>query len=157
MPTRTRIAIACTLLALTARIASSADATSVARAHSEAFARACGSGNVAAVVALYDDDAIAIWPGQGEEAVGKAAIGKLAAGLCNGKDKPPVLKSIEGHALGKGYVVTNGRWELTTKAPDGTSAVALIRTTEVLKESGGHWRYVVDHASIGIPPSTPPH
>jgi len=52
---------------------------------------------------------------------------KMAAKLCTGKDKsPPVLKSVEGRPLGKGYVVTNGRWELTTKAPDGTSAVAVV-------------------------------
>ena len=105
-------------------------------------ARPCGSrdreGGIAAVLTLYQDDAIAVWPGQGDEATGKAAIEKMAAKLCTGKDKsPPVLKSVEGRPLGKGYVVTNGRWELTTKAPDGTSAVAVVRTTEVLKETAG--------------------
>ena len=34
---------------------------------------------------------------------------------------------------GKHY---RGRWEQSTKAPDGTSAVVVIRTTEVLKETG---------------------
>lgn len=91
----------------------------------EVSPRACAAGDLAAVLALYQDDAIAVWPGQGNEATGKAAIEKMAAKLCTGKDKsPPVLKSVEGRALGTGYVVTNGRWELATKATDGTSHVA---------------------------------
>ncbi len=145
--------IGVTLLSLIATTPAFADATAVARAHSEAFARACAAGDLVAVLALYQDDAIAVWPGQGDEATGKAALEKMAAKLCTGKDtSPPVLKSVEGRALGKGYVVTNGRWELATKAPDGTRAVAVVRTTEVLKETAGKWRYVLDHASIGVPP-----
>jgi uncharacterized protein (TIGR02246 family) len=144
--------IGATLLSLIAATPAFADATAVARAHSEAFARACAAGDLAAVLALYQDDAIAVWPGQGEEAKGKAAIEKMAATLCSKDTSAPVLKSVEGRELGKGYVVTNGRWEIAIKAPDGTSAVAVIRTTEVLKETAGKWRYVVDHASIGVPP-----
>lgn len=156
--TRFRFSIAATLfvLAVSARAFADANADAVARAHSEAFARACASGKLDAVLALYENDAIVVWPGQGEEATGKAAIEKLAAGLCNGKDPAPVLKSVEGRQLGKGYVATRGRWEQPSKAPDGTTAVVVIRTTEVLKETGGKWRYVVDHASIGLPPPPAP-
>ena len=64
-----------------------------------------------------------------------------------------MLKSVVGRELGSGYVVTDGRWELVTKNPDGTSTVAIVRTTEVLKETAGKWRYVVDHASVGVPPA----
>ena len=147
-----RSSIAGTLLVLAVSTSAFADANAVARAHSEAFARACASGKLDAVLALYEDDAIVVWPGQGEEAKGKAGIEKLAARLCSGKDPAPVLKSVEGRQLGKGYVATNGRWEQASKAPDGTTTVIVIRTTEVLKETGGKWRYVVDHASIGLPP-----
>lgn len=134
-----------------------ADATAVARAHSEAFGRACAAGKVDDVVALYEEDAIVVWPGQGEEAKGKAAIAKLAVNLCNGKDPAPTLKAIEGRQLGPGYVVTHGTWEQPAKAPDGTPTTLVIRTTEVLKETRDTWRYVVDHASIGLPPPPPAH
>src|SRR5262245_47196777 len=62
-----------------------ADATAESKKHEEAFAKACNAGDLKAVIALYADDAFVIWPGAGEEAKGKAAIEKLAAGLCNPK------------------------------------------------------------------------
>lgn len=144
------------LVAISDGPALAADATAIARAHSEAFGRACASGKVDAVLALYENDAIAVWPGQGEEAKGTAEIAKLAANLCNGKDPAPVLRSIEGRQLGPGYVATRGTWEQSTKAADGKTTTVVIRTTEVLKETHGTWRYVVDHASIGLPPPSSP-
>jgi SnoaL-like protein len=60
-----------------------ADATADARAHDEAFAKACEAGDVKDVLALYADDAVVVWPGAGEEAKGKAAIEKLIPDLCN--------------------------------------------------------------------------
>jgi uncharacterized protein (TIGR02246 family) len=128
------------------------DATAIASAHSEGFGRACASGKIDAVLAFYDKDAIVVWPGQGEEAKGKAAIAKLVANLCTGKDPAPVLKAIEGRPLGPGYVATHGTWEQTTKGADGKTTTLVIRTTEVLRETHGRWRYVIDHASIGLPP-----
>ena len=147
--------IVAALACLAATTAFGADATAVAKAHSEAFARACAAGDIPAVLALYEDGAVAVWPGQGEEAKGKPAIEKLAKNLCGppSPDKPSlVLKSVEGRALGKGYIVTNGRWEMTTKEASGASSATVIRTTEVLHETSGKWRYVTDHASIGVPP-----
>ena len=145
-----------TLLSVAAATPAFADANAVARAVSERFARACAAGDIQAVVAMYEDDAIAVWPGEGAEGAGKPAIEKLATGLCTGKASAPVLKSVEGRSLGKGYVVTHGRWELPSTAPDGTKTVAVVRTTEVLKDTGGKWRYVVDHASVGVPPPAAP-
>ena len=55
-----------------------ADATADARAHDDAFAKACEAGDVKGVVALYTDDAVVVWPGVEEEAKGKAQIEKLA-------------------------------------------------------------------------------
>ena len=155
MITAIRSTVAALVLVMLASAPASADANAVARAHSEAFGRACASGKLDAVLALYEDDAIVVWPGQGEEVKGKPAIAKLAANLCNGKDPAPTLKAIEGRQLGKGYVVTHGTWEQPAKGPDGKPTTLVIRTTEVLKETGGKWRYVVDHASIGLPPPPP--
>ena len=36
--------------------------------------------------------------------------------------------------------------------PDGKPITARVRTTELLHRSKGKWRYVIDHASIGLPP-----
>ena len=59
-----------------------ADPAADARGVEEAFARACSAGDLKGVMALYADDAIAVWPGQGAEAKGKADIEKMAATLC---------------------------------------------------------------------------
>jgi len=150
----TRFWIAVTLPGLVAAVpALAADPTAVARTHSEEFARACAAGDIAGVMALYEDDAIAVWPGEGEEATGKPAIEKLVARLCSGKGNGPVLKSVEGRSLGKSHVLSYGHWEMVSATPGG--ARTLIRTTEVLKETAGKWRYVLDHASIGAPPPPP--
>jgi len=133
-----------------------ADATADARAHDEAFAKACGAGDVKAVVALYTDDAFVIWPGVGEEARGKAAIEKLATELCDPKlATKPVLKSDVGVQLDPTHIAIIGHWELTQTGPDGKPSTSQIRTSEIIVKSGGGWRYVVDHASIGVPPAGP--
>ena len=50
-----------------------------AMAHSKAFERAVNARDAKAILALYAPDAHVIWPGQGEEANGKAGIEKLVA------------------------------------------------------------------------------
>jgi uncharacterized protein (TIGR02246 family) len=130
-----------------------ADATADARAHDEAFAKACEAGDVKAVMALYADDAIVVWPAAGEEATGKAAIEKLVPNLCDPKSgAKAVMKSLEAMPLGDSYIAIHGRWEVIQKGPDGKSVTSQIRTTEVIAKSGSGWRYVVDHASVGVPP-----
>ncbi len=133
-----------------------ADATAEAKEHDEAFAKACGAGDVKAVVALYTDDAFVIWPGAGEEAQGKAAIEKLATGLCDPKvSAKPVLKDDVGVQLDPTHIAIIGRWELTQNGTDGKPATSIIRTSEIIVKTAGGWRYVVDHASIGLPPAEP--
>jgi ketosteroid isomerase-like protein len=53
------------------------------------------------------------------------------------------------------HVMNVGRWEVSATGPDGKPAVAVIRTTELIVKEGGTWRYLVDHASIGVPPPRP--
>ena len=133
-----------------------ADATADAKAHDEAFAKACGAGDVKAVVALYTDDAFVIWPGVGEEARGKAAIEKLATNLCDPKlATKPVLKSDVGVQLDATHIAIIGQWELTQTGPDGKPSTSQIRTSEIIVKTAAGWRYVVDHASIGVPPAGP--
>ena len=68
-----------------------ADPTSDAKAHSEAFERAANARDTKAVMALYADGARVIWPGQGEEATGKAEKAAILKRDVVGP-KPPVSR-----------------------------------------------------------------
>jgi uncharacterized protein (TIGR02246 family) len=134
-----------------------ADPAADAKAHSDAFARAMAARDVAAVVALYADDARVIWPGQGEEAKGKAEIAKLVTrSLEASPDSTPVLKSQEVIPLGGGYTAVLGLWEQVVKGPKGESETLHVRTSEIQRKIGNKMLYVVDHASIGVPPAPSP-
>lgn len=134
-----------------------ADPAADGRAVSDAFAKAVAAGDVQAIVALYRDDASVIWPGQGEEAKGKAAIEALAKKLVAQKIGTIVLKSQDSIPLGDGYIVNVGRWENTFTTPAGKTQTVVVRTSEVLQKTDGKWLYLVDHASVGAPPPAPPH
>ena len=144
------------MLGLMAMLSASAlaDPMADARGVEEAFARACGAGDVKAVMALYADDAVAVWPGQGAEAKGKADIEKMAAGLCTGRPGASmVLKSLKAFPLGDAHIATVAHWEDTGTRPNGTRVTVPVRSTEVLVKKDGAWRYLVDHASIGTAPA----
>ena len=133
-----------------------ADATADGRAVSDAFEKAVAAGDVQAVLALYREDASVIWPGRGEEAKGKAAIEPLVRKLIAAtKGAHVVLKSQESMPLGDGYIVNVGRWENTVPAGGGKRVTVEVRTSEVLAKTDGKWLYLVDHASVGMPPAKP--
>jgi ketosteroid isomerase-like protein len=130
-----------------------ADATAEARKHSEKFAKACEAGEIDNVLGLYADDAHVVWPGAGEEAQGKVAVEKLAKDFCDPKTELKLtLKSIDGISIDSDHIATVGHWEASSKGPDGKKGTAEVRTTEVLVKAGSGWKYIVDHASIGLPP-----
>ena len=127
-----------------------ADPSADAHALGEAFARAVASGDVDAVLDCYVDDARVIYPGQGEEARGKAALrAMLERELPTMKKTPIVQVSSDAIALDETHIMNVGRWQMPAVA--GRPAVA-IRTSELLVKENGRWRYLVDHASIGAPP-----
>jgi len=134
-----------------------ADPAADGKAVGDAFAKAMAAGDVPAVLALYRDDATVVWPGHGEEAKGKAAIEKLVRGVLAStpKDFQLVQKSNEAHALGSDYIVNVGRWEQSYTNPRGRKRTEDVRTTEVLQKTDGQWKYLVDHASVGLPPAPP--
>src|SRR5256712_6225089 len=129
-----------------------ADPTADARGVEETFARACAAGDLKGVMALYADDAVAVWPGQGAEAKGKADIEKMAAALC----KEPggaqfALKSLEALPLGDAHIVTVAHWESTLAGPGRRRPPPLVRPTEGLVKQDGPGRYLVGPASLGQP------
>jgi uncharacterized protein (TIGR02246 family) len=152
MKIQTSILFAAVVLAMTAH----ADPAADAKAHSEAFARAFNAHDAKAVVALYAEDARAVWPGQGEEAKGLAEIEKLTVNVFKMfPDAKVVLKSQEAIPLGRSYIATIGHWEESFTGPDGKLHTAEVRTTEILRKKGNQTLYVVDHASLGVPPPEP--
>ena len=147
--------IAC-LLGLVLAGSARADLTAEIRAHEDAFARACEAGNVDAVLVLYTDDAIVVWPGAGEEGKGKAAIEKLATSFCKGaRDLKLTLKSLDVVPLDDTHAATVGHWEGASTGPGGKRTSSAIRASEVLVKRDGAWRYLIDHASAGVAPPRP--
>lgn len=151
--TRISIALVC-FLAAPALAGPAEDAM----AHSKAFEKAANARDTKAVLALYAADAHVVWPGQGDEATGTAAIQKLAETFLKDlpKDAKISLVSQTAIPLGGGVVATVGHWQETFTAPDGKKQTADVRTTEIIKKVKGKTLYVVDHASIGTPPAPPP-
>jgi uncharacterized protein (TIGR02246 family) len=137
------------MLANTAHADPAADAKTVSDAFTKAF-EAC---DVPAVLDLYEDNAIVIWPGQGDVATSKAAFEKIVKANCSGPSKPSLKEvSSEARQIDKNYIIHIGQLDNTTAGPDGKPSTIRIRTSELLHKSGGKWRYAVDHASAGLPP-----
>lgn len=129
------------------------DTAALARAHSEAFARAMNASDINAALALYAEDAYVVWPVQGEEAHGKIAIRALIDSTLKSfpKDSRLALQSQEAIALADGYIATVSHWEQSYPREDGTIATFLFRATEVIRVTGRESLYVIDHASSGLP------
>jgi len=133
-----------------------ADLAAEVKAHEEAFARACASGDVAATVALYADDARLVWPGAGEEGRGKADVERLVTDFCKKtKGLKLTLTNVDAVPLDDAHVATVAHWDSSATGPSGKQVSAKVRSTEVLVKSGGTWRYLVDHASVGQPAPRP--
>jgi ketosteroid isomerase-like protein len=105
------------------------------------------------VLALYADDAIVIWPGAGDEAKGKAELEKLVRSfLARGRDAVLTPKSLTAIPLDADHVADVGIWDDALTTPDGKRVTTRIRTVEILVRRDGRWLYLVDHASVGVPP-----
>jgi ketosteroid isomerase-like protein len=121
------------------------------------FAAAVASGSIDAVLDCYANDARVMFPGQGEEARGKAELRRLLErSIADMKAQPIEQKSADTIAIDADHLLNVGRWELRTTGPDGKPLVMTVRTTEVLVKEGTTWRYFIDHASVGLPPPPPP-
>jgi uncharacterized protein (TIGR02246 family) len=130
-----------------------ADPAAVVKAHSDAFGNAFNTCDVRAALNLYEDNAVLIWPIEGEVATGKAAIAKVIKTECSGAAKSSLKQiSSDSRSIGKDYIINVGMWDSTIVGPDGKPTTARVRTTELLHRSNGKWRYVIDNASIGLPP-----
>jgi uncharacterized protein (TIGR02246 family) len=136
--------------------AAHADAEADAKAVNDAFTKAIEACDVPAVLALYEDNAVVVWPGEGDFAIGKPGFEKIVRGYCSGPTKPMMTVISDGaRPVGRDYIVHYAQLDATVAGPDGKPSSIKVRTTELLHRSAGKWRYAVDHASTGVaPPAT---
>ena len=126
-----------------------------ARAHEQAFDNAILACNPAAADELYENGAMGIYPGADDVGPGKVAIAKLlkdfAVAFCPDNEKKSALTDVKFAAspLGPDYILIIRVIDATGK--DGNHAV--LRATKVIHRTGGKWRYLVDHTSVGLAPA----
>ncbi|MDF0643931.1 MAG: SgcJ/EcaC family oxidoreductase [Nitrospira sp.] len=107
------------------------------------FAAAFNSGNVEAVMALYEPEATLVpQPGQvvqGREAIRQTLLQFLAL---KGTMEVKSIFTVQG----SGVVLTRGQWKLTGTGPDGKPIEMTGRSVEVLRQQpNGEWLLAVDH------------
>lgn len=155
-----KAALFATLLCVSAASARAGDdPTAIARAVGEKFDKACGAGDVEAVLALYRDDARVVYPGAGQSATNPTELRKLVTETCV-KDGPK-LTLVGYRAIwvdaAHTVVAALGDWSMSGTAPDGTPTTTPLRAVEVIAKTPKGWKYVADHASLGAPPPPAPH
>ena len=122
-----------------------------ARAHEQGFDGAILACNAEAAD-LYEEAAVAIYPGEGDIAIGRGAIGKLlknfSDAFCPNDQKKASLKDVRLAAtpMGPDYVMIMRVVDATDKQGNH----ALFRSTKVIHQTGGKWRYLSDHTSVGL-------
>jgi uncharacterized protein (TIGR02246 family) len=148
-----RVAICLATILMCAGSALADDPAAVVKALSDSFGNAFNACDVPAALNLYEDNAVLIWPGEGEVAKGKVAIANVIKAECSGAAKSSLKQiSLDSRSIGKDYIINVGMWDSTIIGPDGKPTTARVRTTELLHRSNGKWLYAIDNASIGLPP-----
>jgi ketosteroid isomerase-like protein len=126
---------------------------SIARSVGEKFEAACGAGDVDAVMALYQKGARVVYPGEGQSATEPLELRRMVGDTC--KPGGPKFKVVGYRAIwidaAHTVVGALGDWEASGAGPDGVPMVTKLRATEVLVKTKDGWKYVVDHASFGVP------
>jgi ketosteroid isomerase-like protein len=147
------IAAAALFFGSVTQVFAAADPTAIASAHSAKFDQAFAACNLPAVMELYEDGATAIYADQ--VAKGKAEIEKMVQSYCtNGHQQTPSYKQTGGYAQ-----MLAPHWIMMVRTLDGVDEKGKpfrINATELMHQSGGQWRYVVDHASFGAPAAAAP-
>ena len=153
-----RAALALGLCCAASLAAAADDPTAIAKSVGQKFAAACSAGNVDAVLALYRDDARVVYPGAGETATNRAELRALVRNTCVAGAPPLVLLGYRAVWADPAHsvVAALGDWSVSGPGPDGKTVTTAVRATEVLVKTAKGWLYVVDHASIGVPPPQPP-
>ena len=130
-----------------------AEMVSAADALDKRFLEAFNKNDAAAAMALYwNSPDLASYPPdhmgiRGWTAVNAAMI-ETMKGMAGVKFE---ILDARNEAHG-GVVLGSGRWKLTLPAAKGPATVIEGRYTDVKAQKDGKWVYLVDHASVPLPP-----
>jgi ketosteroid isomerase-like protein len=151
--TRALLAAIFCLAAVSAQAAD--DPTEIAKTVGEKFAAACGAADVTAVLALYRNDARVVYPGAGQSASTREELTKMVTATCSKNGPRLTLVGYKAVWADNAHTViaSLGDWSLVMVGSDGKQVTTPVRATEVLVKTQKGWKYVVDHASIGVPPA----
>lgn len=122
----------------------------------EAFVKAVKANDLEAVMALYAPDAL-MFPPDAMAAQGTAEIRKSYAGLMDNFTIKDIVVSDAWHETHGDVMLGWGRFVMTMAPKAGGEPVQMQgRFTDVSKKVGGKWLYILDHASVPLPPPPPP-
>ncbi len=116
----------------------------------QAWVKAMKANDLEAVTALYAPDAVAYFPDgdfKGKQAIRKSWTDFLAMFTVKDATSEGTYETTGDTSLGWGY------WSMTVVPKGGGEPIVMKgRATVVVKKIGGKWLYVVDHASVPLPP-----
>jgi uncharacterized protein (TIGR02246 family) len=117
----------------------------------QAWVKAMKANDLEATLALYAQDAVAYFPDgdfKGKDAIRKSWTDFLAQFTVKDCTSTGSYETLGDTSLGHGY------WTLTVVPKGGGEPVPMKgRASVVTRKIGGKWLYVVDHASVPLPPT----
>ena len=144
---RLRMAMSLAVLAMAVPVTAAEHA---AQLTDQAWTKAMKANDLDAIMALYAPDAVAYFPDgdfKGKEAIRKSWTDFLAMFTVKDATSEGTYETTGNTSLGWGY------WSITVVPKGGSEPMVLKgRATVVVKRIGGKWLYVVDHASVPMPP-----
>jgi uncharacterized protein (TIGR02246 family) len=121
-----------------------------ARTVDQAWVKAMKANDLEATMALYAPDAVAYFPDgdfKGKEAIRKSWTEFLGMFTVTDATSEGSYETTGDMSTGWGY------WTLTVVPKGGGEAIPMKgRATVVAKKIAGKWQYIVDHASVPLPP-----
>jgi len=116
----------------------------------QAWVKAVNANDLEATVALYAPDAVAFFPDgdfKGKEAIRKSWTDFFAMFTIKDARSEGTYETTGDTSVGW------GAWSLTAVPKSGGEPIPMKgRATVVVKKIGGKWLYIVDHASVPLPP-----
>jgi ketosteroid isomerase-like protein len=118
----------------------------------EAFVKAMKAGDLDAVAALYAPDAVSYPPDQ-MLAQGREAIRDSWGGLLNAFDVSEIVISNAHHETRGDFSTAWGQFKMVLVPKGGGEPVVMEgRFADAAELVDGEWQYVMDHASVPLPP-----
>ena len=120
----------------------------------EAWLKAMKDGNAAALVKLYDEDAV-VYPVDAPELKGSKAIGQYFFEFLSKFKVKEARFTDTGREVEDDLAVSWGRFSLVVEPKAGGDEQKLEgRFTGVARKKDGVWRYVADHGSAVFTPAS---